>query len=148
MPSQPLLYALALAAGVALIVQVGVNTALRNSLGNPVAAALGSFVVGSLVLAAFMVATRTPWPARTQLLAAPAWPWLGGALGAFSVVSTLMTGARLGAATLLALVILGQLCSSLLVDHFGWLGFPVHALSMTRIAGAVLLFGGVLLITR
>jgi len=64
------------------------------------------------------------------------------------VISTVVVGPRLGAATLLALVVLGQLATALMVDHFGWLGFPQHPLSFVRLAGAALLFGGVVLITR
>ena len=85
---------------------------------------------------------------RAQLAAVPAWAWLGGVLGAFYVASSVIVGPRLGAATLLALVVLGQLGTSLLVDHFGWLGFPHHPLTVVRVLGAALLFGGVLLITR
>jgi transporter family-2 protein len=146
MPS--LLYALAFTAGVTLIIQVGVNTALRNALGSPVIAGLVSFLVGSAAIAAFVLITRTPWPARAQLLGVPLWAWSGGALGAFYVISTVVAGPRLGAATLLALVVLGQLATALAVDHFGWLGFPQHSLTLVRLAGAALLFGGVLLITR
>lgn len=146
MPS--LLYALAFTAGVTLIIQVGVNTALRNALGSPVIAGLVSFVVGSAAIAVYVLLTRTPWPARAQLMGVPLWAWSGGALGAFYVISTVVTGPRLGAATLLALVVLGQLATALAVDHFGWLGFPQHPLTLMRLAGAALLFGGVLLITR
>jgi bacterial/archaeal transporter family-2 protein len=143
-----LLYLLSFMAGAALIVQIGVNGALRRALGSPVSATLASFVVGSVAVACFMLIARTQWPGRAQLQAAPAWAWLGGLLGAYYVIWTVIAGPRLGAATLLALVILGQLVCSLLVDHFGWLGFPLHPLSATRVAGAALLFGGVLLITR
>jgi len=143
-----LVYALSLAAGAVLIVQIGVNSALRQALGSPASAALASFVVGSCGIACFMLLARTAWPGRAQLLAAPAWAWLGGLLGAYYVIWTVIAGPRLGAATLLALVVLGQLSCSLLVDHFGWLGFPLHPLSVTRLAGAALLFGGVLLIAR
>jgi transporter family-2 protein len=146
MPS--LLYALAFTAGVTLIIQVGVNTALRNALGSPVVAGLASFLVGSVAIACFVIITRTPWPARAQLLGVPLWAWSGGALGAFYVISTVVVGPRLGAATLLALVVLGQLATALMVDHFGWLGFPQHPLTFVRLAGAALLFGGVVLITR
>ena len=146
MPS--LLYVLAFAAGVTLIIQVGVNTSLRNALGSPVIAGLASFVLGAAAIAVFVLVTRTPWPARAQLLGTPAWAWAGGALGAFYVISTIVVGPRLGAATLLALVVLGQLATALTVDHFGWLGFPQHPLTLVRLAGAALLFGGVLLITR
>jgi len=139
---------LALVAGVVLTVQVGVNSALRGGVGNPVMAALISFVVGSAALLAFLLLTRTPWPGRPQLLAAPAWAWLGGVLGAFYVVSTIVVGPRIGAAALLALIVLGQLATSLLVDHFGWLGFPQHPLTPLRVLGSLMLFGGVLLIVH
>jgi bacterial/archaeal transporter family-2 protein len=144
---QILLRALALTAGVLLIVQVGVNATLRRALGSPVTAALLSFVVGAGALAVLLLFVR-PWPGRAQFLAAPWWAWLGGLLGAFYVMSTIIVGPRLGAAALLALIVLGQLVTSLLVDHFGWLGFPQHAVTPLRLLGAALLFGGVLLIVQ
>jgi len=143
-----LYYLLGLGVGAGLIVQVGMNGTLRARLGSPIVAALISFVVGSLALAAWLLLTRTALPLRAQLGQVPAWAWLGGVLGAFYVASSVVVGPRLGAATLLALVVLGQLLTSLLVDHFGWLGFPQHPLSGARVLGAALLFGGMLLITR
>lgn len=145
---QSLLYLVAFGAGVVLIVQVGVNTSLRAAVGNPVMAALISFLIGSVALLAFLLLMRTPWPARAQLSAVPAWMWLGGVLGAFYVVSTIIVGPRIGAAALLALIVLGQLVTSLLVDHFGWLGFPEHPVTPLRLLGAVMLFGGMLLIVH
>jgi bacterial/archaeal transporter family-2 protein len=145
---QSLLYLLAFGAGVVLIVQVGVNSTLRSAVGHPVVAAFISFVIGSVALLAFLLLMRTPWPGRAQLSAAPAWVWCGGLLGAFYVVSTIIVGPRLGAAALLALIVLGQLVTSLLVDNFGWLGFPVQPLTPLRLLGALLLFGGVLLIVH
>jgi transporter family-2 protein len=145
---QSLYYLLGLGVGAGLVVQVGMNGTLRSLLGSPIVAALISFLVGSLALAVYAGLARTPLPLRAQLGAVPAWAWLGGVLGAFYVASSVIVGPRLGAATLLALVVLGQLGTSLLVDHYGWLGFPQHPLNLVRVLGAVLLFGGVLLITR
>jgi bacterial/archaeal transporter family-2 protein len=145
---QGVLYLLGLGVGAGLVIQVGMNSTLRSYLGSPVVAALVSFLVGSLALAAYLVVTRTPLPLRSQIAAVPGWAWLGGVLGAFYVASSVIVGPRLGAATLLALVVLGQLLTSLLVDNFGWLGFPQHPLTLVRMCGAALLFGGVLLITR
>jgi bacterial/archaeal transporter family-2 protein len=146
MPS--LLYLLGLGVGIGLVVQVGMNSTLRSILGNPILAALISFAVGSVALAGLFALMRTPLPERAQLAAVPAWAWLGGILGAFYVAASVIVGPRLGAATLLALVVLGQLGTSLIVDHFGWLGFPQHPLTLMRLSGAALLFSGVLLITR
>jgi bacterial/archaeal transporter family-2 protein len=145
---QSLYYLLGLGVGAGLVVQVGMNSTLRSLLGSPIVAALISFLVGSLALAVYAGLARTPLPLRAQLGAVPAWAWLGGVLGAFYVASSVIVGPRLGAATLLALVVLGQLGTSLLVDHYGWLGFPQHPLNLVRVLGAVLLFGGVLLITH
>ena len=145
---QSLYYLLGLGVGAGLVVQVGMNSTLRSLLGSPIVAALISFLVGSLALAVYAGLARTPLPLRAQLGAVPAWAWLGGVLGAFYVASSVIVGPRLGAATLPALVVLGQLGTSLVVDHYGWLGFPQHPLNFVRVLGAVLLFGGVLLITR
>jgi transporter family-2 protein len=145
---QSLYYLLGFTVGAGLIVQVGMNSTLRALLGSPVVAALISFLIGSLTLALYLMVTHTPLPLRTQLSTVPGWAWLGGALGAFYVASSVVVGSRLGAATLLATVVFGQLLTSLLVDHYGWLGFPQHPLTLMRVAGAVLLFGGVLLIVR
>ena len=147
MQSLPL-YLLGLGVGIGLVVQVGMNSTLRALLGSPIVAALISFVVGSVALALFAIVTGAPLPLRTQLSAVPAWAWLGGVLGAFYVASSVIVGPRLGAATLLALVVLGQLGTSLLVDHFGWLGFAQHPITAVRLLGAALLFAGVLLVVR
>ena len=145
---QSLYYLLGLGVGAGLVAQVGMNSTLRALLGSPIVAALISFLVGSLALGVYAALSRAPLPLRAQLAVVPAWAWLGGVLGAFYVASSVIIGPRLGAATLLALVVLGQLATSLLVDHFGWLGFPHHPLTVMRVLGAGLLFGGVLLITR
>jgi transporter family-2 protein len=141
-------YMLAFVAGLLLTVQVGFNVALRNAFGNPILATLANFLVGSIGLLAFALLTRAEWPSRGALLTPPPWAWLGGLLGAFYVLSTVLVGPRLGAAALLALTVFGQLTASLVVDHYGWLGFPQHSLTLTRLAGGALLLGGVMLIVR
>lgn len=146
--SQGLLYLLALAVGVGLSVQVGMNVTLRGVLASPMVAALISFLVGSLALLVLVLATGVSWPARAQVSAVPVWAWFGGVFGALYVASSIVVGARLGAAALLALIVLGQLVASLVLDHFGWLGFAQHPLNLTRMLGAALLFCGVLLIVR
>lgn len=143
-----LLYILSLIAGLGLAVQVGVNSTMRQVTGSAAFAALVSFSVGLIALAMFVVASRAPIPTRAALAAAPAWAWLGGVFGAYYVAMATIAGPRLGATTLLALTLLGQVTASLTLDHFGWLGFAQHELSATRVLGAAMLVGGVLLIAR
>ncbi len=145
---QGLLYLVALAVGVGISLQVGMNVTLRAVLMSPMVAALISFLVGSLSLLLYVLVTGAPWPARGQAGLVPLWAWFGGVMGAFYIASSIILGPRLGAAALVALVVLGQLVASLVLDHFGWLGFAQHPLTVTRTLGAVLLFCGVLLIVR
>ena len=72
--------------------------------------------------------------------------WLGGALGAFYVVGSIVSAPKLGAATLIALVVAGQGMASLLVDHFGWVGFEAKHISVGRLVGMGLLGAGVVLV--
>jgi transporter family-2 protein len=145
---QTALYALAFASGLLLTIQVGLNAALRNAFGNPGTAALANFMVGTAGLLIYLLIARAEWPGRAALAGAPAWAWLGGLMGAFYVASSVVVGPRLGAAALLALTVFGQLVASLVVDNYGWLGFPQQPLTVTRLVGAVLLLVGVVLIVR
>ena len=141
-------YFLGLACGFGLTVQVAMNSQLRKFLQNANSAALVSFLVGSLALLALVVGTRAPLPARDTLAAVPVWAWFGGLLGAFYVASSTVIAAELGATTLLALALAGQLATALVIDHYGWLGMPVNPISLTRITGVLLLGAGVWLIAR
>jgi transporter family-2 protein len=143
------LYALfAFVAGAVLPIQVGLNNSLRNGIGSPVLAALISFVVGSICLLVFAIFTRTPWPSMESLACLPAWAWLGGALGAYYVATSIFVAPRLGAANLISITVAAQLFMSLALDHYGLVGFAQHSINVWRILGALLLVAGSLLILR
>jgi bacterial/archaeal transporter family-2 protein len=143
-----LAYALGLIAGFGLTAQVAMNSQLRKFLQSANSAALVSFLVGGLALAALVIGTRAPLPSRDTLASVPVWAWFGGLLGAFYVASSTVVAAELGATTLLALALAGQLATALVIDHFGWLGMPVNPITLTRVTGVVLLAIGVWLIAR
>ncbi|WP_310397917.1 DMT family transporter [Hymenobacter sp.] len=145
---QWLLYLLALAAGVALPVQSGLNAQVSRVLGQPVFSALWSFGVGAAALMLYSAVRRLPLRDLGQVAQLPAWGWLPGVLGAFYVTATVVLVPRLGAVLTFALIIGGQMLISLLLDHFGLLGLAVKPLSAGRLAGAALLVVGVLLIRR
>ncbi|MCZ8193961.1 MAG: DMT family transporter [Brevundimonas sp.] len=123
------------------------NARLAGAVASPVNAALISFAVGTLVLAALAAVLRTP-PDMAATRALPFWAWLGGAYGAVFVVAAAFAVPRLGVASTITLMIAGQLALSLVLDHFGWLGVPRQPLSLTRIAGVALVLAGVLLVRR
>jgi transporter family-2 protein len=143
-----LAWLLGIVAGFGLTVQVGMNAQLRKVLQSANTAALISFLVGTLALVTLVLALRTPVPDRETLASVPVWAWFGGLLGAFYVASSTVVAAELGTTTLLALALLGQLATALVIDHFGWLGLPVHPITWTRICGVAALGLGVWLVSR
>jgi transporter family-2 protein len=143
-----LLLLLALAAGVLLPVQAGVNAQLRSVLGSPLAAALVSFMVGTAGLGAAAVILRAPTALRAAWAVSPWWLWIGGLIGALYVVASIVLAPKLGAATLVAAVVAGQMIASLLLDQYGLLGFPTHPMNGLRVLGAALVIVGVILVQR
>jgi bacterial/archaeal transporter family-2 protein len=139
---------LALVAGVVLPFQVGINNSLRVGIGSPVVAAFISFAVGSVCLLLYALAIRAPWPSLPVVARLPAWAWLGGTLGAYYVAMSIIVAPRLGAANLISIVVAGQLFTSLLLDHYGVVGFAQHSINIWRVLGALLLVAGSILIIR
>lgn len=139
---------LALLAGAILPLQTGINLQLRGALGQPLPAALVSFVVGTVGLAILVGALRVPVPLGEAWDRGAWWHWVGGLLGAVYVVASIVLAPRLGAATLVAALVAGQMAASLLIDHNGWVGFAVHPVNPLRILGAALVVGGVALVQR
>jgi bacterial/archaeal transporter family-2 protein len=144
----PLLLLLAFAAGVLLPLQAGINAQLRSVLGSPLAAALVSFVVGTAGLALVALVLRAPTPFRAAWESSAWWHWVGGLIGAVYVLTTIILAPKLGAATLTAAVVAGQMIASLLLDQYGLVGFPLHPISAARLVGAALVIGGVVLVQR
>jgi transporter family-2 protein len=146
MSSATLFILMALLAGISVPTQAGINAQLGLWTRSPVLAATISFAVGTLTLIVYTLVTRIPLPSLTTASNHPWWVWVGGALGAFFVTATIMLVPRLGATTMVATVLAGQMFASLLLDHFGGLGYPLHPISLGRIAGVLLVCGGVWLI--
>jgi bacterial/archaeal transporter family-2 protein len=136
----------AFAGGAALPFQAGINAQLATWLHSPVRAAFVSFLVGMVVLAVAAALVFKPLPSWGRVGDAPWWVWIGGALGAFYVAASIVSAPKLGAATLIALVVAGQALASLVVDQFGWVGFEAKHISAGRLVGMLLVGAGVALV--
>jgi len=136
----------AFVAGAMIPFQAGANAQLAHWVNSPIRAALASFVVGMIALVVIAAFVFRPYPSAHRLGSAPWWVWIGGLLGAFYVVGSIVTAPKLGAATLIALVVAGQTVASLLIDQFGWVGFAERHVTPGRVAGMLLVLGGVTLV--
>lgn len=143
-----LVFILPALAGITITTQAGVNSQLRVAVNNPVVAAFISFLTGTIILGAYIVATRQTVPGFSELRNIELYKYAGGLLGAFFVTVIILTVPKIGSANVFALVIAGQLFMALLYDHLGLFGFPQSDISVTKIVGVVLLVGGAYLINK
>lgn len=138
---------LAVVVGATLPLQALLNARLGHSTSGPLFASLVSFLVGTTVLLVAVLALRVRWPAPSELLALPGWIWFGGVIGAVYVLGATALVPRLGAASLVCLIVLGQLVGSLLLDHFGVLS-SARPVDGARVLGGALVVVGALLVVK
>jgi bacterial/archaeal transporter family-2 protein len=139
---------LALVAGAMMPTQAAINNKLAGYVASPISAAFISFVVGTIGLFIYMLATGVPVSNITNIKDAPPIAWLGGLLGAFFVTCTVILAPRIGVAMTFSLVVAGQMLITLLLDNFGFLGLPVKEISFARVGGILLITAGVIIIRR
>lgn len=130
--------------GTMLPLQGLLNARLGTNIGGAVAAAFVSFLVGTVLLGFYLIATRTSLMPRPGARF-PIWIWAGGALGAIYVACFTLLVPRLGTAAIICLAVFGQIVASLLLDHFGVLQTPRPA-DLLRVLGAALVLVGVTLV--
>ncbi len=130
-------------------VAVGLQGPIAAQMGKRVGSAASSFVVhvsGAFVSGALLLARGGEDFRNWRTLS---WYMLGaGALGVLLYLTINHTFPRLGATAALALIIIGQLCVGVLVDHFGLFGVAIRQVDAWRAAGLILLMAGGYLIVR
>jgi transporter family-2 protein len=136
-----------LAAGMGTPVLAALDAAPGGRIGSPAAAAVMLFVVALCAAATTLMLTAGPTP----LALVPAQPkhlFLAGLLVTFYVLSITWIAPRFGVSNAIVCVLLGQLSSAALIDHFGLFGAMVRPLSLTCTGGLVLMALGTLLTQR
>ncbi|MFD3446652.1 DMT family transporter [Microbacteriaceae bacterium 4G12] len=133
---------LALLSGLALGVQAAINGGLGKRLG-ALEGAFVSFAVGTIALLVLVLSFgKGNIGTFTQV---PKWQLTGGLLGAFYVAVSVMVVPRIGVATTLTAIILGQLCMGAVIDHFALFGGRHIPFDGKRLMGLVLLGGALYL---
>jgi transporter family-2 protein len=141
-----LLTILALVAGTSFVVQQAVNSNLRIELGSPWWAGFISYLGGTLVMLIMIVLMREAPLPLNSISRSTWWSWSGGLFGAIYIAISILLIPRLGAFAVVGLIVIGQLVTSLVFDHFGILNVPQYPVSVPRIVGAAFLFAGAVLI--
>jgi transporter family-2 protein len=134
------------AAGGLIALQAPINSGLGKATGG-LPAALVSFAVGSIALAAVVVLSGKAGGLQSTFDVN--WYYLiGGLLGAVYVVTALTMVSSIGSGGLAAATVTGQLTASVAIDRLGLFGLDQVALSPERLLGVGLLLVGTFLVIR
>jgi len=143
-----LLLAIVFATGMLIPLQPVINAGVARQVGHPLSAALVSVTITLICIAIATFAVRAPHWGPKLIATVPLWAFFGGLIGAFFIVVGLYAAPRLGIATVMALLVAGQLVAALLIDHFGLFGMIERSVTPWRVLGALLLCTAVVLIRR
>jgi transporter family-2 protein len=98
-------------------VQSAMNARLREAFRSAPLAALASLVVSISLLALLASVGFLGRGTLAGVTRAPAWVWIGGAIGAASMMLNLTALPRIGALAMIVASVVGQLVAAALIDH-------------------------------
>jgi transporter family-2 protein len=128
----------AVVCGALVAIQARINAGLAIDLGDALLAAVVSFLTGLVLVLAVVLtraSSRRAWSGVGQV---PWWTRIGGLGGACLVAVGAFAAPRIGVALLTVGLVAGQTSGGLLVDRAGLGPGGRHALTLPRVAGAVL----------
>lgn len=128
--------------GIAVAVQAMVNGALGKKIG-AIEASFFSFLIGTMAL--FMLMVFFGKGNILNVFTVPKWMLIGGMLGSIYVLFVVLSVPAIGVASTLIAVIMGQVLTSTVLDHFGLAGrsIPIdwqRMLGIAFLAAALFLF--------
>jgi len=140
------IYFFPLLAGFCVCFQSTINGYWQSKIGVHSTILINGFVVAALTALFFVLANQTP----IEKITSEVRPWvvLNGICGAIIITIAALTFPRIGAASVIVLIITGQLITAIILDHFGVLNLPHHPISVMRILGIGCVVVGVFLTTR
>ncbi|WP_428632088.1 DMT family transporter [Sphingopyxis sp.] len=133
--------------GIGIPILAALNGGLGGRLGSPMAASMILFGLAFLIATGGALVTGSVGQIRFSS-AIPVHFYFGGLFVAFYVIAVTFIAPRFGVGNAIFFVLVGQLISAAVIDHFGLFGslrFPVDA---KRLAGIALMVAGVWLARR
>lgn len=140
---------LGLLIGIAAPIQTSVNSSLRIKLKSPYLSSIVSFVVSAIATVVALLITQHSLALPLAAVARePWWIWTGGLCGTVLVVCLIVSMPYLGSAQTVIIASLGQVLTGLILDNWGMFGSNIVPLNIQRLAGAALVLGGVVTISK
>jgi transporter family-2 protein len=140
------LYLFTIFLGVILAVHLSMNGKVGSVLNN---ARVGNALFWCIGAVAATIIGVTGWQTGALQPLKDVHPILltAGALGACLVFAIAWLIPQVGAGPVMITLLAGQVIGGLIMSHFGWLGSPVQPVTFAKIAGVLVMIGGVTLAT-
>lgn len=147
-----ILWPFALLAGSCIAVQAAMNARLGQIINNTwLATSYAFFTSFLLVFLMFLLLNTTgitiQWQ-QTSFSEVPWYLWFSCVLSVIGVGSMYWLIPKMGVGTLMSYALTGQLIVAMLISHFGLFESPQKFISMTKLAGSLLLIMGILLLNK
>jgi transporter family-2 protein len=130
-------------------VAVGIQSPIAGAMGQRVGGTASSFIIhlSGMLLSGILLFLRGGEKIRDWVTLP--WYMLGAGIFGLILYQTInFTLPRLGGTMMIALIIIGQLLTGVVVDHFGWLGVAIRPIDPARAIGVLLLLAGGYLIAK
>lgn len=134
-------------AGVGIPIMGALSGGLGARLQSPALAAVVLFVVGFIIAALYLFFVEG-LPNALPSASIPVQYYLGGVFIIFYTLSITIIGPKFGIGNAVCFVLLGQLVSMTVIDHFGLLGSLQYSLTIQRLFGLLLMATGVFLVVK
>jgi transporter family-2 protein len=122
--------------------QSGMNATLSKKLGTSTWSMIFIDVMGIGGMFLVQLFLRERFPSAGQMRDAPIWAWCGGLITVIPTFAAMTLARKLGAGVFTGISISSGLITSMLLDHFGLVGFTQHSLNWQRIVGSCVMLGG------
>lgn len=139
--------AVMLAVGLGIPVFAALNGGLATRLQNPMLASTVALLAATCVIATALLLTEGVPRIRFDP-SIPLWFYLGGVFVAIYILGMTWVAPRFGIGNAVAFVLLGQLISMALIDHFAWFSAAHYPITAQRVLGLALMTVGVFLSVR
>jgi transporter family-2 protein len=135
-------------AGMCVPAQTSINTKLRGRVGSPFYASFISFSVSLVFLVFLLTVTGQGLSLKLPPFGQePFWIYCSGAMGVIFLTGNILLFAGLGGVQTVVLTVFGQIMTGLLIDTFGLYRSAQLPLTVWRVAGAVIVFAGVVAVS-
>jgi len=146
--NQLILYAfIMLVAGIGIPIMGALSGGLGAKLQSPALAAVILFVVGFILSIAFLFFVEG-LPKEIPKTIIPIQYYFGGVFIVLYTLSITWVGPKFGIGNAVSFVLLGQLISMSVIDHFGLMGALTYPITLQRLAGLFLMALGVFLVVK